>query len=111
MANGTVIVPKSELNFQDLGGVDHGLALQAGVLSEDATATLQAAFVEMEQVTIPRQARVEELLYVISGSIRIEENGSSTVVEPGDTVYLSADSAPTYYVGERTLIIAAYLAS
>lgn len=111
MANGTTIVHKSELDFQALGGVDHGLALQAGVIDGDTTAALQASFVEMEQVTIPRQARVEELLYVISGSIRLEEDGSSTVVEAGDTVHLSADSAPTYHVEQKTLIIAAYLAS
>lgn len=108
MEQSTVVVHKSDLSFTDLAGVDHGRAIQAGVLDADSPASLRASFVEMEQVIIPRQARMDEILYIISGSIRIEENEVSTVVNPGDTVYLTATSAPIYHVEDKALILAVY---
>lgn len=107
--NNTVIVHKSSLSYKELPGVDPGRAVYVDLFGDDSTAKLRSSFVEMEEVVIPRQARVEELLFIISGSIRIEEDGSSRIVQAGDTIHLSAESAPTYHVGEKTLIFASYL--
>lgn len=107
MLTDSTIFRQHEVKFEELSGVGSGTATWAELVGSSDSKTLQSSYVEMENVVIPRQARGEEILYVISGSIRVEENGASRTLNTGDTLFLAEDAAPTYHVGEKTLIVAA----
>ena len=107
MLTDSTIFRQSEVAYEKLDGVDGGDASWAELVGSADSHQLQASYVEMENVVIPRQARGEEILYVISGSIRVEENGTSRDLNAGDTLFLAEDAAPTYHVTEKTLIVAA----
>lgn len=107
MKNESTIFHYPDTTFEPLSGVDEGTASWAELVGPNDASHLQSSYVEMENVVIPRQARGEEILFVISGSIRVEEHGTSRIANAGDTIFLAEDAAPTYHVGEKTLIVAA----
>lgn len=107
MLTDSTIFRQDEVQFEELSGVDGGVATWAELVGPSDAKCLQSSYVEMENVVIPRQARGEEILYVISGSIRVEENGESRMLNTGDTIFLAEDAAPTYHVGKKTLIVTA----
>lgn len=107
MLSESTVFRSGEVPFQDLDGVEGGTATWAELVGPEDANHLRSSLVEMENVVIPRQARGEEILFVIEGSIRVEEHGESRTIEAGDTLFLAEDSAPTYHVGAKTLIVAA----
>ena len=104
MLNGSTILKGSATTYATIDGYAPGTATIAELVGAGEAAGLRVGFIRMEDVTIPRGERGEEALYVVSGSVRVEENGATHTAVAGDVIFLAQGAAPTYHWSEDTVI-------
>lgn len=95
MENLVTLIRSQDVNFKPLDGIEG----EAAWISNEITSlsqTMGGGFCKLQKATLKWQIKYDEILYVVSGSMFIEENGQQIRAEAGD-VYFMKDGADIVY--------------